>query len=409
MKRILAVLLALALCCGAIPAALADDAEAPAQTENQTEEAVPAPDALNTLTWDNLEKRVRENNATVKMLQETIESINATDYDKMKEDLRKQLNQIASGQRLLLQFGQGDSYAYAAAEQAYSSLRETFDDLKDGNIQQDAADTVRQLQNAQNQVIAGAESLYVALLEMQNSRASLQRQLAAMDRTVAEMDLRYKMGQISALQLHQVTNGRTALVSGIATLDAKLDDYTAQMELMAGARQTGSLTLAEPPAVTDQQAAAMNYDKDLAAAKEQSYELYDAKNTLDDAKDDYWSNVGKYAPGFYKRESLEHTWQAAQYTYQNTVQNFEIKFRTAYNAVADYRQALTAKESALSLQEETFQSMKLKYNQGTISKNAYLDAQDALESAKTDVATAKHNLFTAYRTYYWALHYGVLN
>ena len=72
-------------------------------------------------------------------------------------------------------------------------------------------------------------------------------------------------------------------------------------------------------------------------------------------------------------------------------------------------QIVAAKESALSLQQDTFQATELKYKQGKISKNAYLDAQDALESAKTDVITAKHNLFTAYRTYHWAVDFGVLN
>ena len=35
----------------------------------------------------------------------------------------------------------------------YDSLRETFDDLKEGKIQQDAADAVRQLRDAQNSIV----------------------------------------------------------------------------------------------------------------------------------------------------------------------------------------------------------------------------------------------------------------
>ena len=153
----------------------------------------------------------------------------------------------------------------------------------------------------------------------------------------------------------------------------------------------------------------MDYEKDLATAKEKSYELYDAKKTLDDARKDFNKEVVKYVPGFYKRVILERQWEATQLTYENAVQNFELKFRTMFNSVADYQQIVAAKESALSLQQDTFQATELKYKQGKISKNAYLDAQDALESAKTDVITAKHNLFTAYRTYHWAVDFGVLN
>lgn len=403
MKRIIALLLSLVLCCGImVPTSLAADKASEAEVDTTPEE-------LGTLSFENLEQRVRENNLTVRMLQATIDSIDANDYEQMKDDLRDSLNQIAKGQQFLMAYGQGDSYSYAAMDQMYSSLRETFDDLKDGDIQQDSADAIRQLQDTQNQVIAGAESLYIALLEMQNNRNILERKLASTNRTVQEMQTRYNLGQISALQLHQVTAGLDALKSGIATLDMNLNNYTAQMELMVGAQQTGKLVLAEAPDVTAEQVSAMDYEKDLATAKEKSYELYDAKKTLDDARKDFNKEVVKYVPGFYKRVILERQWEATQLTYENTVQNFELKFRTMFNSVADYQQIVAAKESALSLQQDTFQATELKYQQGKISKNDYLAAQDDLESAKTDVITAKHNLFTAYRTYHWAVDFGVLN
>ena len=403
MKRIIALLLSLVLCCGImVPTSLAADKASEAEVDTTPEE-------LGTLSFESLEQRVRENNLTVRMLQATIDSIDANDYEQMKDDLRDSLNQIAKGQQFLIAYGQGDSYSYASMDQMYSSLRETFDDLKDGDIQQDSADAIRQLQDTQNQVIAGAESLYIALLEMQNNRNILERKLASTNRTVQEMQTRYNLGQISALQLHQVTAGLDALKSGIATLDMNLNNYPAQMELMVGAQQTGKLVLAEAPDVTAEQVSAMDYEKDLATAKEKSYELYDAKKTLDDARKDFNKEVVKYVPGFYKRVILERQWEATQLTYENTVQNFELKFRTMFNSVADYQQIVAAKESALSLQQDTFQATELKYKQGKISKNAYLDAQDALESAKTDVITAKHNLFTAYRTYHWAVDFGVLN
>lgn len=403
MKRIIALLLSLVLCCGImVPTSLAADKASEAEVDTTPEE-------LGTLSFESLEQRVRENNLTVRMLQATIDSIDANDYEQMKDDLRDSLNQIAKGQQFLIAYGQGDSYSYAAMDQMYSSLRETFDDLKDGDIQQDSADAIRQLQDTQNQVIAGAESLYIALLEMQNNRNILERKLAATNRTVQEMQTRYNLGQISALQLHQVTAGLDALKSGIATLDMNLNNYTAQMELMVGAQQTGKLVLAEAPDVTAEQVAAMDYEKNLATAKEKSYELYDAKKTLDDARKDFNKEVVKYVPGFYKRVILERQWEATQLTYENTVQNFELKFRTMFNSVADYQQIVAAKESALSLQQDTFQATELKYQQGKISKNDYLAAQDDLESAKTDVITAKHNLFTAYRTYHWAVDFGVLN
>ena len=377
---------------------------------------VPQPDPVGQLSYANLETRVRENNLTVKMLDETIASIDAKDFDQMKEDLRKQLNNIAKLQYLVIttpkEYLEGtelEGLTYSSLQSTYDSLKDTFDDLKDGKIQADAAAAVRQLENAQDQLVMGAETLYVSLLELGAKEGSVQRTVTALDRTMAEMELRYSMGQISALQLGQVKSGRAQAQSGLETLRMNLDNYTAQLEAMIGAEITGDLTLGDLPAVAEEKLAAMDYEKDLAASKESSYDLFSAQRDLADAKEAYDDACKQYAKNNYNRKSAEHTWEAAQYTYQAAVQSHELKFRTVFNAVADQRQALRAAETALALQKDTYQSMELKYQQGTISKNALLDAQDDLADAQDTVDTAARNLFTAWRNYQWAVEKGILN
>ena len=406
---------------GAADAAMAAAGVKDGQTVTQKE--LYAADPEGTVSFANLEARVRENNLTIRMLEESIASIDVVDYEKMYDELKDGLNEIAKIQRTMLQLGQLDSamgntslsgsfsseYIFSNLDASYDSLRETFDDLKDGKIQGDYAAAKRQLENAENQVVMGAETLYMAILEMQNTRASLQRQLDALDRTVEEMELRYKLGQISALTLQQVKNGRTQLASGIATLDMNIRNYTRQLEVMLGLEQTGSLTLAEPPQVSDKQVAEMDYDAALAAAKEKSYDLFAAQRTLDDAEETYKDSIKGYGQNNYHYKSAVHTYEAAKYTYQSTVQSFEMNFRTMYDAVADYQQVLKASQSALDYQKNACAASQLKYQQGTISKNSLLEAQDSLASAEADVATAKHNLFSAYHTYLWAVEYGILN
>ena len=434
-RQITAMALSLALCgsllsatalaaqtpSGAADAAMAAAGVKDGQTVTQKE--LYAADPEGTVSFANLEARVRENNLTIRMLEESIASIDVVDYEKMYDELKDGLNEIAKIQRTMLQLGQLDSamgntslsgsfsseYIFSNLDASYDSLRETFDDLKDGKIQDDYAAAKRQLENAENQVVMGAETLYMAILEMQNTRASLQRQLDALDRTVEEMELRYKLGQISALTLQQVKNGRTQLASGIATLDMNIRNYTRQLEVMLGLEQTGSLTLAEPPQVSDKQVAEMDYDTALAAAKEKSYDLFAAQKTLDDAEETYKDSIKGYGQNNYHYKSAVHTYEAAKYTYQSTVQSFELNFRTMYDAVADYQQVLKASQSALDYQRSACAAAELKYQQGSISKNALLEARDSLASAEADVATAKHNLFSAYHTYLWAVEYGILN
>lgn len=366
-------------------------------------------DKEGTVSFENLERRVRENATTMKMLDETIASIDATDFDKMYDDLRESLNNISKAQYLLILGGQKESYTYQQLSNTYTSIEQTFDDLKEGKLQQDAEAARRQLQNAQDQTVMGAETLYIAILEMQNSRSGLQRQLSAMDRSVAEMELRYQLGQISALTLQQVKDGRTQLQSGLTTLEMNLGNYTRQLEVLLGLPQTGTLTLQEVPQVAKSQVEKMSLEDDLAAAKEKSYTLYAAKRDLDAAKETYDDARDTYHADDYEMKSAEHTYAAAQYTYQSAVENYELSFRTMFAAVADYQQVLEASESALDYQRSSYAASELKYQQGTISKNTLLTAQDDLHTAEDAVTTARHNLFSAYTTYLWAVEYGILN
>ena len=375
------------------------------QQDAQTE--IPAPDPVGQLSFANLENRMRENNLTILMLEETIASIDEIDFDKQIDDLRQQLNKIAASITILRLMG--DSEAADALQANYDSMKAQFDQLYEGDVQDDYDAAVRQLRNTEDQMIKTAETIYINILELQNTDAQLQRSLAAMNRTVQEMELRYDLGQISALQLQQTESGRTQLKSSLETVEMNLDNLIVQMEVMIGAEQTGALKLGEIPDVTDEQIAAMDLEKDLAAAKEVSYALFDAQKTLNDAKETYEDAIDGKGINSYQRKSAEHTWKAAQYTYEAAVQSFELSFRTAFNAVADQQQILKASRTALALQQDTYASMELKYQQGSISKNALQDAKDDLDDAQTAVDTARHNLFTAYRTYRWAVDKGLLN
>lgn len=415
-RTLLSLTLVLALLSGSLPAAqaasdLTEEAAAAAggSGELTAHKDLYHQDAEGTVSFENLEQRVRENATTVKMLDETIASIDATDFDEMYDDLRDGLNGIAAIQQRLILAGQKSSYTYDKLTDQYASMEQTFDDLKDGKLQKDAEAAKRQLEDAKNQTVLGAETLYIAILEMQNTRQGLQRQLDAMDRSVEEMELRYQLGQISALTLQQVKDGRTQLQSGLATLEMNLGNYTRQLEVMLGLPQTGTLTLEEVPRVSPSQVERLSLEDGLAAAKEKSYTLYAAQRDLDDAKEAYDDARDRYHANDYEMKSAEHTYAAAQYTYQSSVESFELSFRTAYAAVADYQQVLEASESALSYQQASYAASELKYQQGTISKNTLLTAQDDLRAAEDAVTTARHNLFSAYNSYLWAVEYGILN
>ena len=379
------------------------------QTEEHPEPEIIAPDAVGTVSFANVSRRLRENNLSVLSLEENINAIKAIDYEKMGDDIRKKLNGIADYQWYLIMKDQ--SIAAQSLSSSYNSLKDSFDDIRDGKLQEDNEAVIRQLENAQDQVAMAGESLYIALTEMELNGQALSRSIAALDRTIKELNLRYDLGQISALTLEQTKAGRTSALSGQETLTMNIGTYKTQLEQMIGAELTGKIKLQGLPQVTAQQLAAMDLDKDLAAAKEASYTLFAAQRTLDDARDDFKDTAEDYMynTGKYQYVTAQHQWQAAQYTYNAAVQSFETSFRTLYLQVKDYQQVLQAAKTALATEQDNFAAAQKKHDLGNLSDNALADAKDKVSEAQDKVDGAAIDLFSAYNNYRWAVDHGILN
>ena len=449
--RSMLLALALALSLGAVPVladqtpqpepSAADPAEteqtqteegetAPAEGAEETEEAAPAdspagpdqettgeeleivPDPVGTVSFENLERRIREHNLQLLALEENVTSLEGMDYEAMQESLRKRLHNFAQGkwikqtdEELANIMGLGE-VSLEFLNSSYDALREQFDAIRDGELQKDNAGVIRQLKNLQDQIVMSGETLYMAIYAMETQETALQRQLAAMNRTVEEMELRYELGQISALQLQQTKSGRTSLVSGLETLQMNIRNYKLQLEMLIGAELTGEIELGAMPSVTDQELEKMDEEADLAAAKEQSYEIYAAEQTMKDAEDAYVENMTAV---LYIKDSVERTLEAAKYTYNASIQDYELRFRMLYAQVQDYRQILSAAQTALACEQASYAAQELKYQQGSISENTLLSARDTLQEAEETVESAKNDLFSAYNSYCWAVEHGILN
>ena len=408
-KRWTALLLALAMLSALAVGALADEQDKEKTAAEET--AQTAPDAAGTLRFENLSARMKTGYYTVMSLEENIAAIECIDYDKMYEDLRDGLNQIAEAQWMMLQIpGAGETYTYKSLQDQYDTLRKTFDDIKDGKLQQDNADLVRQLSDAENQLLMAGQTLYINLLGLEDQSAALTRQTAALDRTIEEVKLRYELGQVSAMTLQQTEAGKAQVESGKAAIDAAVAQLRRQLNAMIGEELTAPLTLNALPGVTVEQLAAMDVEKDLERAKAISYSLYAAKLTLDDADEEYKDKARDlgYNEDNYEYIAVKHRWQAAQYTYNAAVQNFELSFRSLYDSVQSYASALNAAKVSLECERSDLAAAQLRYEQGTISENALHTAEDELYTAQDTVSGAERDLFTAYNNYRWAVDYGLL-
>ena len=407
MRRHIALLLAVLTAVGTMTApALAAEAESQTVQEAAPE---PAPDPEGTVSWANLDRRIREGSLSALMLTENIAGIENLDYEQMREDLRKQLNDIAGAQWGLTLVG--GSMAASSLDQAYDALRDTFDDLKDGEIQADNADVVWQLEDTVNQVVSGGETLYITLLDLEQQAADGRRGLDALDRSLEELRLREQLGQVSRQTVAEVEQTRASTVSQLNTLDSAISTYKLQLENLVGAAPTGEIQLGALPAPGEDGWEAPDYAADLEAAKAASWTLRDAKNTLDDAQEAWDDAQDDYrAPRkAYMLQQAEHTWNAAQLTYQSTVQSFETSFKSLYDSLASYEQALESAQSALAWQQTLLDTAQRKYELGIISRSDLLAAQDDAAAAQSAADGAWRDLFAARNSYRWAVETGLLS
>lgn len=396
-------------------------------------------DNAGTVSFESLSPRMLKKNLNILSLDATIDSIAAVDYDELEDTLEDALDLLRYQQNQMSQMIRGTSGAidglqsaldaqgtgiditgFEAILTAYpqsaiaslagqmASIEDTLDDIEDGVMSEQSNNAIHQLKNAKNQIVMGGETLYISLLGLEQTTQGLQRQLNALDRTVAELELRYEMGQISALTLAEVKAGRTSLISGMQTLEMNVTNLKRQLEAMLGLEITGQLQLMPLTAVTDSQLNTMDYDSDLASVKENSYEIYAAKQSLSTAEEDL-DDLDLKTAADYEFDSAEYAVDAAELTLKATQQSVELKFAALYDLIHDQKQVLNAARTSLAVKQDSYAAAQLKYSQGTISKNALLDAEDALSEAQTAVDTAAIDLFTSYNNYRWAVEHGILN
>lgn len=442
-------------------AAAADTVEAaePADTAAEADAAeTTAPDPAGAIAFTSLRAQMMENYYPLLAMEESIQILDEWDYKKTENELRSKMNDTADQQwsattagssgelsalntalattieatsgtvgmeatNLALRASQAALQAASATsamlgsmssqqlQLQYDAYKEAYDDIRSGKTQRDNEGVKKQLVNAQDQAVIVAESLFITLKDLEMRDAALTRTIESLKRTEKELKLREELGQVSAFTVVQVSDGLSQAESGQRTLRMNMNTILRQIKVMAGRDLDDAVTVGALPRVTAQQLSDMSLETDLAKAIGASYELYDAKATFDNAKKDYDDALKKYGTYSKKNEWMQakHTWQAAQYTYSNAQQSYELKFRTLYEQVKDAAQVLEAKRSTLAKQEQSYAISALKYQQGTVSANALADAADELAAVKDEVATAERDLFSQYRSYYWATEYGILN
>ena len=401
MKRAAAAGLCAALLCGMCAPAYAADAAKPAQTTTTAQTAVQTPVRL---TFDTLEKTVREGNVSIRSYQQTVESAEKTDvsdqyinkyfnlsqqidaYDRQIRELKKSRDGITDTE-LLKSINAQINVLQAQRESLYRQYNDLDDDEDDAKDEQKKTvdSTRRQMQN-------NAENNYISLASMQYSLAQTERSLQQLDRTIAQTKKQVALGIATKNTLSGLQSQRELLAAQQKSAQTSADSLRNTLAIQCGYPTGTEITIEALPGVTNEQLAAVDYEKDLASALENSYSIWSAGDSVRKASDDYENDVTNNL----------HAYEAAKIQRDATEESVKSSFRKLYKTMQEKITAMTAAQGDLTQAQKTFAVSELQYKRGMISRLKYEEAQDTYMTAQETAENARTDLLTAYNNYEWA-------
>lgn len=401
MKRAAAAGLCAALLCGMCAPAYAADTAA-AQTAVQTPVR---------LTFDTLEKTVREGNVSIRSYQQTVESAEKTDvsdqyinkyfnlsqqidaYDRQIRELKKSRDGITD-KNLLDSINAQINVLQAQRESLHRQYNDLDDDEDDAKDEQKNTvnSTRRQMQNNADTICMSAENNYISLASMQYSLAQTERSLQQLDRTIAQTKKQVALGIATKNTLSGLQSQRELLAAQQKSAQTSADSLRNTLAIQCGYPTGTEITIEALPGVTNEQLAAIDYEKDLAAALENSYSIWSASDSVRKASDDYENNVTNNL----------HAYEAAKIQRDATEESVKSSFRKLYKTMQEKITAMAAAQGDLTQAQKTFAVSELQYKRGMISRLKYEETQDTYTTAQETAENARTDLLTAYNNYEWA-------
>lgn len=407
MKRAAAAGLCAALLCGMCAPAYAADTVA-AQTAAAAQTAVQTPVRL---TFDTLEKTVREGNVSIRSYQQTVESAEKTDvsdqyinkyfnlsqqidaYDRQIRELKKSRDGITDT-ALLASINAQINVLQAQRESLHRQYNDLDDDEDDAKDEQKNTvnSTRRQMQNNADTICMSAENNYISLASMQYSLAQTERSLQQLDRTIAQTKKQVALGIATKNTLSGLQSQRELLAAQQKSAQTSADSLRNTLAIQCGYPTGTEITIESLPEVTAEQLASIDYETDLAEALKNSYSIWSADDSVRKASDDYENDVTNNL----------HAYEAAKIQRDATEESVKSSFRKLYKTMQEKITAMAAAQGDLTQAQKTFAVSELQYKRGMISRLKYEEAQDTYTTAQETAENARTDLLTAYNNYEWA-------
>lgn len=381
---------------------------------------------MQSVTFNSLENKIRTYNQSIKSFEKTLASINSTDvslqffqqklqYDQQNDVLKKQADAYTASANQLRSaaaaedideatknalIAQSEAMSMLAAQaQATITMNNAIvagldDAEEDAQHQLDDtyASTKKQLSNAADQIVIGAQTQYITLVTIDNNIAALERSIAAIDRTIPVMQTQLEIGIASELDLKTLQNQRDTAQSSLESIITQKESLQNSLSVMLGNDASTTVTVEDLPDISYDMKK-INYANDLESAMKNSYTIWEKQDALRKASNDYEDDV----------TSTLDAYDAAKLDLEAAKVQTENGFKALYQTLLEKQRLLEQAKENLTLAEQNFEVSKVKYSIGNISKLEYENEKDTLENAKDAIKTAEVELFTAYNNYQWGI------
>ena len=258
------------------------------------------------------------------------------------------------------------------------------------NVAEDTIKTTKlNMEQAELQLISGAQNIFIAYNAMVRQMRDLERNLTYLEHNAQIMQLRLQLGQISELDLLSVTGQLPQVRSGIATLENEMQNMLGEFKLMLGRAFDAPLELAPLPAAVLPEEA--QREENRQKALENSYPLKLKEQALSEI-----SNPGN-------SEAIEKQRQAAVSARDAEVRQVLFQEDKLWRAVEDKQRLAVDAENALADEAQRYEAASLKYDLGTIARIDFEKAQLDYETQASAMQSAYADVFTAVLQYEWLI------
>lgn len=250
-----------------------------------------------------------------------------------------------------------------------------------------------QFDQVEDQLVLGAQNLYMAYYNMQLQKAELSRSLDILTRNIKVMEKRFELGQVAEIDLLNLKGNLEDITSGQNTLDIQMKNIASQLNVMIGRQPEAELEIGSLPFADIGYLESINREEDFKTAMKNSYALTIKNQDVAAAQ----KNSNK------DNEASIRNYQAVQLQYQAAENTFEVNFGKLYRDLEDKINALDSAQKTYELKVKNLEVAQKKYELGMISELELFSAQDDVNAQSAKIDSAQVALFTAQETYKWAL------